>query len=108
MENCSARATPAPEAEQPVEPASIPGVIGILGELGAGAVITEGGLAKLFGRHPASIKRAIQRGELPPPCRMFGQNTWTAGTLVRHIETRLAEAAKEARRVAERVVQLSP
>ena len=68
------------------------GVIAELGELGAGAVVTEHGLAALFGRHQSSVKRAVERGELPPPIRLFGQNTWTAGVLVQHLEDRLREA----------------
>ena len=85
-----------------------PGIIATLGELKPGAVITEEGVAFLFKRHVTSIKRAVQRGELPPPCRMFGGNVWTAGALVRHIETRLAEAAKEAEALAKKVRRLSP
>ena len=52
---------------------ALPGVIALLGELKPGAVITEEGVARLFGRHATSVKRAVQRGELPPPCRLFGK-----------------------------------
>ena len=85
-----------------------PGIIATLGELKPGAVITEEGVAFLFKRHVTSIKRAVQRGELPPPCRMFGGNVWTAGALVRHIEDRLQQAAKEMETLAEKVKRLSP
>ena len=77
-----------------------PGVIAVLGELGAGAVITEKGLARLFHRSPSTVKRAVSRGELPKPVTLFGQQSWTAGVLVEHLEKRqrLAEdAAAEAR-----------
>ena len=86
----------------------LPGIIALLGELKPGAVLFEEGLARLFDRHPASIKRAVQRGELPPPCRLFGGNAWTAGALVRHIEKRLEQAAKESERQSQRVAKLSP
>ena len=86
----------------------VPGVIAELGELGAGAVIMEEGLAAMFDRHESSVKRAIERGELPPPVRMFGQNTWTAGALVRHIEKRLEKAAKDAEQVRRKVLELAP
>ena len=85
-----------------------PGIIATFGELKPGAVITEEGVAFLFKRHVTSIKRAVQRGELPPPCRMFGGNVWTAGALVRHIEDRLQQAAKEMETLAEKVKRLSP
>ena len=87
---------------------NLPGIIATLGELKPGAIITEQGAAHLFGRHVASVKRAVERGELPPPCRLFGGNAWTAGALVRHIEGRLEEAAKEAERTARKIAVLSP
>lgn len=90
------------------DPYELPGIIAILGELKPGAIITEEGAAHLFGRHVASVKRAVQRGELPPPCRLFGGNAWTVGALVRHIESRLEEAAKEAEQITRKLAVLSP
>lgn len=87
---------------------ALPGIIALLGELGPGAILFEEGLARLFDRHPVSIKRAVERGELPPPVKLLGQPAWTAGALVRHIEGRLEEAAKEAERLAQRIAKLSP
>ena len=94
--------------ESLTDKSSLPGIIAALGELGSGAVITEEGVAHLFNRHEASVKRAVQRGELPPPCRLFGSNTWTAGAVIGHIEKRLEEAAREAENEAKRIVNLSP
>lgn len=73
-----------------------------LGELGPGALVTEAGLARLLHRHPSAIKRAVQRGELPPPIRLLGAPAWTCGAVVRHLEARLEAAAKEAERLARR------
>lgn len=89
-------------------PGELPGIIALLGELKPGAILMEDGVAWLFSRHVASVKRAVQRGELPPPCRLFGSNAWTAGSLVQHIEQRLAEAAKEAEGMARKLARLSP
>ena len=86
----------------------IPGIVAQLGELGSGAVITEEALGRLFSRHPTSVKRAVERSELPPPCRLFGQNTWTVGVLVAHIERRLAQAAREVEQMETKIRQLSP
>jgi hypothetical protein len=83
------------------------GIIGVLGELKPAAIITEEGVARLFNRHVASVKRAVQRGELPPSTRLFGQNVWTVGTLIRHIENRLDQAAKDTERTAHRIATLS-
>ena len=84
---------------------NLPGVIAALGELKPGAVVTEEGVSHLFGRHAASVKRAVQRGELPHPCRLFGQNAWTVGAIVSHIEARLQEAADEAELVSRRIAR---
>ena len=84
------------------------GSIGSLGDLKPGTVITEEGIATLFNRHVTSVKRAVQRGELPPPCKLFGGNVWTARSIIRHIERRLAEEASEAELLAKRVTRISP
>ena len=84
-----------PEEEGRDETVQLPGVIAALGELQPGAVVTEEGVARLFGRCPTSVKRAVARGELPPPTRIFGSSAWTVGVLVGHIENRLKEAAAE-------------
>ncbi len=83
-------------------------VIAELGELGEGAWITEKGLADLLQCHTASVKRAVERGELPPPVRVMGKPTWTAGVLRRHMEGRLADAAKEHARTLSRLKGLRP
>ena len=84
----------------------LPGIITALGE--SDGIITEAGLAQLFGRCSVSVKRAVERGELPPPVRLFGQNTWTAGVIVAHLEQRLKIAAKEAAQLQGKIRALSP
>jgi len=83
-------------------------VVAEFGELGPGALVTEAGLARMFGKHPASIKRAVDRGELPRPTRLMGKPTWTAGKIVEHIESRQDAAAREAERMAAKVQALRP
>lgn len=87
--------------------ASLPGIIAALAELNSQAIVTEEGVAHLFNRHAVSVKRAVQRGELPQPCHLFGVRVWTAGVLIRHIERRLEQAAKNAQRTAGRIARLS-
>ncbi len=55
--------------EQIISPenATIPGIVRQLGDLPDGTIINEEALAKMFDRCQVSIKRAIQRGELPAP-----------------------------------------
>jgi len=76
-------------------PASLE-IVRELGESPPGGLISEAALARLLGRHPASIKRAVERGELPPPTRLLGKPIWTVGAILRHIEARLEASAKEA------------
>ena len=87
---------------------TVPGIIPDLGVLPEGAIVMEEALERLFSRSGMSVKRAVERGELPPPTRLFGKNAWTAGVIVRHIEKRLADAAKEHERDGRRIQQLRP
>jgi hypothetical protein len=86
----------------------LPGVIAALGELKPRTVITEDGLAQLFDRCTTSVKRAVERGELPPPCRLFGGNVWTVESVLQHIEARLEDAAQERERMEQKLKHLSP
>jgi len=75
------------------------GVYAGLGSLPSATVIDEDGLAALFGKAcRESVKRAVERGELPPPIKIMGKNAWTVGYLIRFFESRLeAESRKYAR-----------
>ena len=79
-----------------------------LGELPVGAIVEEEALARMFGRCSASVKRAVERGELPKPVRMFGKPCWTAGKILDFIEKRLETAQLEADKDAERFARFSP
>jgi hypothetical protein len=87
---------------------SLPGIVAELGNLQPKSVIFEEGMSHLFGRHTASIKRAVDRGELPPPARMFGKNAWTVESITDHISRRLGNAAKEREAFEEKVRKLNP
>jgi hypothetical protein len=79
-----------------------------LDEYGPESIITEHALAKLFGRHPSAIKRAVTRGELPASTRLLGTPVWTVGSIVRHIEARLVESRREKEKLERRVQELRP
>lgn len=93
--------------ETPNEVGDLPGIIRVLSDSNPADIITEKALAHLFQRHPVSIKRAVRRGELPPPCRLFGGNAWTVGVIISHIEKRLEEAAKEMAYTNQKIARLS-
>ncbi len=59
-------------------------------------LITEVGLARLLGKGcRETIKRAVERGELPRPVRFLGKNTWTVDVIISHIEDQLAAEARK-------------
>ena len=83
------------------------GVIKELGELPPDAVVSEAALAKIFNRHQVTVKRAVERGELPPSVRLFGEPVWTVQALRDHIAKRLEAAKKEAEQLKRRISQFS-
>jgi len=83
------------------------GIIRELGDLPAEAVVSEHALAKIFDRHRVSIKRAVERGELPPSIRLFGEPVWTVQALRDHLTNRLDAARKESDQLQKRISQFS-
>ena len=84
------------------------GIITVLADLPESSIVSEEALARILDRHQVSIKRAVDRGELPPPIRLLGAPVWTVGSILRHIEDRLESAKKEAASTAHRFRNLEP
>jgi hypothetical protein len=72
------------------------------------AIISEQQFARLFRRHITSVKRAIQRGELPPSVPLLNEQVWTAGVILAHLNDRLEAERKKAGESLRRVQQLRP
>lgn len=83
------------------------GIIRELGDLPVEAVVSEQALAKIFDRHRVSIKRAVERGELPPSIRLFGEPVWTVKALREHLANRLNTARKESEQLQKKISELS-
>ena len=83
------------------------GIVRELGDLPADAVVSEQALARIFDRHKISIKRAVERGELPPSVRLFGESVWTVKALRDHLAERLGAARKESKQLQKRISQFS-
>jgi hypothetical protein len=81
-------------------------IIRKLGEMPAGTIIYEEGMADIFGRCSMTIKRAVQRGEIPPGTRLFGRLAWLAGHVLEHIRKRLSKAALEAEQDRKRLTEM--
>jgi hypothetical protein len=82
------------------------GVIRELGDLPSGTIITEKALGKVFNRHLVSIKRAIERGELPPSVRLFGESVWTVDILLEHMNNRLQKAQQQSEKLHKKIGEL--
>jgi predicted DNA-binding transcriptional regulator AlpA len=72
----------------------MPGVTVALGALPAGALVTEAGLAEMLHLDKRTIRRMVQRGELPPAVRFGGHATWLAGKIIAHFEARAERAER--------------
>jgi predicted DNA-binding transcriptional regulator AlpA len=66
-----------------------------LNDMADSDIVSEQNLAEIFGKHPESIKRAIQRGELPEPVPLFKRRVWTAGAIRRFLDDRLHKAQED-------------
>lgn len=65
-------------------------------------------LGEIIGRSTRSIQRAVERGELPPPTRLFGKAVWMAGQIRKHVESSLEAKAKEREELNRRISQFGP
>ena len=72
------------------------------------AIISEQQFAQLFRRHITSVKRAIQRGELPPSVPLLNEQVWTVGVILAHLNARLEAERAAAAQAARRVQHLRP
>ncbi len=83
-----------------------PQIITALAELPPGSFVFESDLARIFGKCQMSIKRAVERGELPRPARFMGRPMWTSNAIIEHVENLLDRAKQEHKRVMRRVEQM--
>ena len=52
----------------------------------------------LFGICDETVHNAVKRGELPPPVKLFGRNTWSVESIQQHLAQRLEAARVQAER----------
>ena len=73
----------------------VPSVVYELGQLPPETFVTQQYVATIFGRSALSVRRAIQKNELPPPIRMFNDRGWFVRHLIRHLDLRFDAQLKE-------------
>lgn len=49
-----------------------------------------------FGRCDASVDRAVNRGELPPPIKVLGKQRWLVGAILEHFRELHAQEKRRA------------
>ena len=86
--------SPLPSESTPEEPNPVIGVWMAMGSLPSESIVSEDGLAGIFGKHRDSIKRAVGRGELPKPFKLMGKLVWRVQALWEHFK-KLETAAQE-------------
>ncbi len=72
------------------------------------AIVDEKRLATMLRVTTRTIRRMIDRLELPPPVRMRGRSVWFAGLVLSYIEEKAMQSARAASRRAASLGRLSP
>ena len=83
-------------------------IIDALAKLPEKAMLDETALAEMFHVTPRTIRRMVQRFELPPPIRLAGRSIWLAGKVLAHIEAAAAHMAKDAEVRARKIREIAP
>jgi predicted DNA-binding transcriptional regulator AlpA len=89
-----------------IQPHSGPRLLTRLAELPAKTLLDEQALAQALAVTTRTVRRMVQRGELPPPVRFAGRSTWFNEAVLDHVRQLAVRAAREAERERERIRRL--
>ena len=81
--------------DEQAEPTDPDGIFLGFAQLPPATILTISGMAKLFGKSPNSIMRAVAEGRLPKPFRIFSENCWRAGDVDVFLQRRMRDAQQE-------------
>lgn len=91
-------------SEQPTRPVSeniqSVKVVRTLADLPPRSLVTEAGLAEMFSVSDRTVRRMVERGQLPPPVKLADRNTWMVGLLLDYLEEQMLQAVSEGKRIA--------
>jgi predicted DNA-binding transcriptional regulator AlpA len=90
--------TEPPIEAQESKSAETTGIILGLAALPEKAILTEAALAKTIGVTQRTIRRMVQRNEIPPPVPFAGQAVWFAGGVLAYIQTRIDRRLRDVSR----------
>lgn len=74
-------------------------VVRTLADLPPRSLITEAGLAEVFSVSGRTVRRMVNRGQLPPPVKLADRNTWMVGLLLDYLEEQMQQAVSEGKRI---------
>jgi predicted DNA-binding transcriptional regulator AlpA len=90
--------TEPPAEVQESKSAEPTGIILGLAALPEKAILTEAALATTIGVTQRTIRRMVQRNEIPPPVPLAGQAVWFAGGVLAYIQSRIDRRLRDASR----------
>ena len=80
-----------------------PGVYDVLARLPKQALLDESAMARAFGVNGRTIRRMVNRNELPPPLKRAGRALWFAGRVLDWLEEEADLLAKEADKLRQKI-----
>ena len=80
-----------------------PGVYDALARLPKQALLDESAMARAFGVNGRTIRRMVNRHELPPPLKRAGRALWFAGRVLDWLEEDADLLAKEAEKLRKKI-----
>ncbi|MBI2192446.1 MAG: hypothetical protein HYU36_10735 [Planctomycetes bacterium] len=102
-----AEADPTPENQlepERVEPGFLVDALALLPEK---TILDEARLAGVFGVTPRTVRRMVDRFELPPSVPLAGRSVWLAGRVLAYLDSKAREAEDEAGRNARKLQKLT-
>lgn len=82
--------------------------IDYLAKLPENTILDERSLANVFSVTPRTIRRMVNRFELPPPIPLAGRSIWIAGRVIQYINAAAEKAERDAKREIQKISKLSP
>lgn len=83
-------------AQRPVK--ENPGVYVEIARLPDRAIVTEEALSRMLSVTCRTVRRMVQRNEIPPPVALAGKAVWFVGNILEHIQKRVERLTQKTER----------
>jgi len=71
------------------------------------AILDEARLAGVFGVTPRTVRRMVDRFELPPAVPLAGRSVWLVGRVLAYLDSKAATAEQEAAQHARKITRMT-